>query len=214
MLWALLNLRKSTGFFFPVIQLCEICLVWEATCFAVAIVMRILILKFKYNCPDLISEACLFYKTNIKRLPCLHSLMQTLEWVWKNSKVCTILYYTILYHTIPYHTIPYHTIPYHTIPYHTIPYYTILYCTVLCYPILCYPILIPYTMVYWYYTILILYSCFLAAVETANVWHWSFLRGATYYSIQQPECYNPQFWLIKNTVISFFSLQQSSREFE
>ena len=27
-----------------------------------------------------------FYKRNIKRLPCLHSLMQTLEGVWENSK--------------------------------------------------------------------------------------------------------------------------------
>ena len=30
----------------------------------------------------------LFYKRNIIHLPCLHSLMQTLEWVWENSKVC------------------------------------------------------------------------------------------------------------------------------
>ena len=42
----------------------------------------------KVYCPDLISEARLFYKRNIKRLPCLHSLMQALEWVWENEKVC------------------------------------------------------------------------------------------------------------------------------
>ena len=36
----------------------------------------------------IISEARLFYKRNIKHLPCLHSLMQTLKWVWETSKVC------------------------------------------------------------------------------------------------------------------------------
>ena len=30
----------------------------------------------------------IFYKTNAKGLPCLHGLMQTLEWLWENSKVC------------------------------------------------------------------------------------------------------------------------------
>ena len=124
-----------------------------------------------------------------------------------SSLYYTVLYYTILYYTILYYTILYYTILYYTILYYTILYYTPLYCTVLYYTILLYAILcfaVLYSYYILWYTDTILYSCFLAAVETANVWHWSFLRGATYYSIQQPEFYNTQLWLIKNTVISFF----------
>ena len=32
--------------------------------------------------------ACVCHLRNIKRAPCLHSLMQTREGVWKNEKVC------------------------------------------------------------------------------------------------------------------------------
>ena len=76
---------------------------------------------------------------------------------------------------------------YNPIPYYTFLYYTILYYTTLHYNIL------YYTMLWYIYTILHLYNFFLlAAVGTANVWHWSLLRGATYYVVLQPECYNPQ----------------------
>ena len=76
----------------------------------------------------------------------------------------TILYYTILYYTILYYTILYYTILYYTILYFTIHHCTVLYCTILyyttlCYPMLCCTILILYTMVYWYYTILLFSRC-------------------------------------------------------
>ena len=92
-----------------------------------------------------------------------------------------IPYFTILYYTIRYYTTPRYATLYSTILYHTILYYTILYYTILYYTIL-------YTMVYLYYTILILYSYLLAAVETAKVEHWSSLSGASYYVAQQHDC--------------------------
>ena len=103
-----------------------------------------------------------------------------------NCTLPTIFIFTLYYTPIPYFTILYYTILYDTILHYAMLRYTLLYYTTLYYTILYYTIL--YTMVYLYYTILILYSYLLAAVETAKVEHWSSLSGASYYVAQQHDC--------------------------
>ena len=129
---------------------------------------------------------------------------------------CTVLYYTILYYTILYYTILYYTILYCTVLYYTILLYAILcfavlYYTILCYPMLCCTILILYTMVYWYYTNTLVFSL---------LWRQRMSDIEPSWEGQPTTVFSSLSFTILNYDLSrtqlslFFSLQQSSREFE
>ena len=77
----------------------------------------------------------------------------------RNCTLPTILIFILYYTPIPYYTILYYTIVNYAIPYPTLPYSTLDYET----------ILYLYYILWYTYTILIVYSYLLAAVETANV---------------------------------------------